>query len=93
MNSLQLVWCVIYVLMNIIGYTVMTTDKRLAKQHRRRVPERRLFTLAALGGGLGSIVAMQRKRHKTKHLSFRIGMPLLLIVNIVTYSYIYTLLK
>jgi len=89
MNSLQIVLCVVYLLMNIISYQVMAADKVRAKKHRQRVPERTLFTLAALGGGLGSMLAMQRKRHKTKHWSFRLGMPLLFLVNVIVYGYLF----
>jgi len=92
MSSLQIVLCVVYLLMNMISYQVMAADKVRAKKHKQRVPERTLFTLAALGGGLGSMLAMQRKRHKTKHLSFRIGMPLLLFVNLMVYGYLFQLI-
>ncbi|WP_245583856.1 DUF1294 domain-containing protein [Paenibacillus terrigena] len=79
----------VYLLMNIISYQVMAADKVRAKKYRQRVPERTLFTLAALGGGLGSMLAMQRKRHKTKHWSFRLGMPLLFLVNVIVYGYLF----
>jgi len=89
MSSLQIVLSAVYLLMNIISYQVMAADKVRAKKHRQRVPERTLFILAALGGGLGSMLAMRSKRHKTKHISFRLGMPFLLIVNIFVYGYLF----
>lgn len=87
MGALQIVLVVIFLVMNVISYVAMSVDKRRAVRRGRRVPERTLFLLAALGGALGSIAAMMRKRHKTKHWSFRLGMPLLLVVNVLVYGY------
>lgn len=88
MSQLQMIWIGIYVVMNMIGYGIMAADKKRATHHLRRVPEKTLFLWAAAGGALGSQIAMRQKRHKTKHMSFVIGMPLLLIVNVVLYGYL-----
>lgn len=79
-----LVW---FVLINIIAYVVMSEDKSKARARRDRVPEKTLFLLAFMGGALGILIAMYRKRHKTRHTSFRIGIPLLLLLNILLYGY------
>jgi len=76
-----------FVVINIIGYVVMSEDKNKARKRQQRVPEKTLFLLAAMGGALGVLTAMYRKRHKTRHLSFRIGIPLLLLLNILLYGY------
>ncbi|MRN57370.1 DUF1294 domain-containing protein [Paenibacillus sp. 19GGS1-52] len=76
-----------FVVINIIGYVVMSEDKNKARKRRERVPERTLFLLATIGGALGVLIAMYRKRHKTRHTSFRIGIPLLLLLNVLLYSY------
>ncbi|RKP44297.1 DUF1294 domain-containing protein [Cohnella endophytica] len=69
--------------MNLIAYGAMAYDKSQARKHGRRVPERTLFILAAIGGSIGAISGMRIKRHKTKHPSFVIGMPVILIVQAV----------
>ncbi|MDU4697055.1 MAG: DUF1294 domain-containing protein [Paenibacillus sp.] len=79
-----LVW---FLFINAVAYLVMSDDKKRARQRRERIPERTLFLLAALGGALGVLVAMNAKRHKTKHFSFRVGIPLLLLFNAVLYGY------
>ncbi|MNI75462.1 hypothetical protein D3C73_1316160 [compost metagenome] len=79
-----LIW---FVLINIIAYVVMSEDKNKARARRERVPEKTLFLLAFMGGALGILIAMYRKRHKTRHTSFRIGIPLLLLLNILLYGY------
>lgn len=84
MIKLVMLW---FVVMNVIGYVVMSEDKNKARKRRDRVPEKTLFLLAAMGGALGVLIAMYRKRHKTRHMSFRIGIPLLLLLNALLYSY------
>lgn len=68
-------------LMDLVLFAFMGADKRRAKHRAWRVPERTLFWLAALGGGLGGVLGMLAFRHKTKHTSFCVGMPLLMLLN------------
>ncbi|HWQ57410.1 MAG TPA: DUF1294 domain-containing protein [Clostridia bacterium] len=68
--------------MSAVLFAVMGADKRRAQTGGRRVRERTLFLLALLGGALGGVAGMRVFRHKTKHASFVIGMPLLLILNL-----------
>lgn len=84
MRPALIVW---FIFINAVAYLVMSEDKQRARLGRDRVPERTLFLLAAIGGALGVWIAMYRKRHKTRHLSFKIGVPLLLIVNVALYTY------
>ena len=44
------------------------------------MPEATLFLLAILGGALGGVLGMQIFRHKTKHMHFVLGFPLLLLL-------------
>ena len=70
-------------LMNILGYLSMWSDKRRAIKGKYRISEKALFIIAILGGSLGSILGMQKFRHKTKHWYFKYGMPFILMVQIV----------
>lgn len=63
---------------NLAGLLSMGIDKQRARKHRWRIPEKTLFLIAALGGSIGSILGMFLFRHKTRHLSFRLGLPLIL---------------
>ena len=67
----------IYLIANLICFTLMFADKRFAKGHMRRIPERTLFLSAFLLGGAGGTAAMFAFRHKTKHANFRNTFPLL----------------
>ena len=66
--------------MSLVLFFVMGRDKALAKTKKRRVPEATLFTLALLGGALGGVLGMQIFRHKTQHMKFVIGFPLIALI-------------
>ncbi len=93
MNELWVIIAGAYMLlMSLVLFIVMGADKRLAIKKRRRVPEKSLFLLAALGGGLGGVAGMAVFRHKTQHTSFKAGMPLLLLLNLAVLAAIAFLL-
>lgn len=75
---------IIYLLIiNFIAFLSMFIDKKKAKYGRWRIPEDTLFLFAFLGGTVGSIIGMQVFRHKTQKTKFKIGMPALLILQIL----------
>lgn len=61
--------------MSMIGFTLMGIDKAKARKHAYRIPEKTLFTVAFLGGGIGSFLGMNVFHHKTKHKKFVILLP------------------
>ncbi len=67
---------------NLAAFLVMGWDKRAAIGRRRRVPERTLLLLAALGGSVGAWLAMRVFRHKTLHNRFRFGVPAILLAQL-----------
>ena len=67
------------VVMNVLGGAVMWSDKRRARLHRWRIPEKVLFGVSLLGGSAGTWAGMYLFRHKTKHWYFVVGMPLILV--------------
>ena len=71
------------ILINIVTFIVFGVDKTKAKNHSWRVPEKTLFLLAIIGGSVGAIIGMHTFRHKTRKWYFAIGMPLILIVQVV----------
>ena len=74
----------IYILIiNVITFFMMWFDKHEAKIGDWRVPERTLFLLVLLGGGIGGIAGMYVFRHKTRKWYFKIGFPAILIMQIV----------
>lgn len=77
---------------NLLGFALMGDDKARAKRKKRRIPERRLFLTAFLGGALGVLLGMNRFRHKTLHASFRVGIPLLLVLNAALVAFLFRML-
>ena len=65
--------------MNVLGVAVMWSDKRRARLHRWRIPEKVLFGVSLLGGSAGTWAGMYLIRHKTKHWYFVVGMPIILV--------------
>ncbi len=75
------------VVMNLIGFALMGIDKYKAKKHAFRIPEATLFTIALIGGSIGSIAGMYFFRHKTRHWYFVYGMPAILVLQIILILY------
>ena len=75
-------------IMHATGFLVMTADKLFAKANAWRVPERTLLGVAAMGGSIGVWLAMYIVRHKTKHMKFVIGVPLILAIQIGSVLYL-----
>lgn len=70
------------ILMNLLGFFSMGWDKRKAKKHLYRTPEKVLLFIAFLGGSFGSYLGMRIFHHKTRHPLFYIGVPVLLFAHI-----------
>lgn len=70
-------------IINVIAFLLFCIDKQRAREHRWRIPEKTLFLAALLGGSPGAILGMHVFHHKTKHASFRIGLPVILILQIL----------
>lgn len=64
---------------NLLALVLCGIDKWKARRDRWRIPEKTLFLSAILGGSVGLLVGMHLFRHKTKHKSFTIGVPLIFI--------------
>ena len=71
------------IIINIIGFSVMYIDKQKAKKGKWRIPEKTIFIITVLGGGIGTISGMYAFRHKTQKLHFTIGLPTITILEII----------
>lgn len=76
------------VIINLIGFISMYIDKRKAKKHKWRISENTLILIAFIGGSVGSLIGMHLFRHKTKHIKFYIGIPLILLLQMLFILYI-----
>ena len=70
-------------LINAAAFVLMLADRVKARNNLWRIPERVLMLSAALGGSIGALLGMKAWRHKTKHNSFRFGIPAILALQIL----------
>ena len=75
------------VVINLVGFYMMWSDKRKAKWGKWRIPEKTIFIITVLGGGIGTISGMYAFRHKTQKLHFTIGLPTITILEIIGVIY------
>ena len=70
---------------SLISVIVCIYDKVISKKNRveLRIPEKTLLILSALGGSVAMYIAMQVTHHKTKHAKFMIGIPVIMVLQVV----------
>ena len=73
---------------NAAAFVMYGIDKAKAKRGAWRISEAALLLIAAVGGSIGAIAGMVIFRHKTKHLKFLIGLPLILIIQLAVWYFI-----
>ncbi|QEK13597.1 DUF1294 domain-containing protein [Crassaminicella thermophila] len=77
----------LYVLIiNIYTFCLTGIDKYKARKEKWRVNEKNFFITALLGGAAGVMMGMVMFRHKTKHKTFYIGIPVIYIINMICVS-------
>ncbi len=76
------------VLINLITYVAYGLDKYKAKAGSWRIPEKTLLLLTAVGGSMGALLGMKVFHHKTMHKKFYIGVPLILVLQLLLIGWI-----
>ncbi len=79
-KTILAIWLVI---INLVSLALFYTDKQRAIKHKWRISEATLFTSAIIGGSIGAIAGMYLFHHKTKHWYFVLGMPVILVIQVV----------
>lgn len=75
-------------IINFIGFLLMFTDKNRAIHKEWRISEKTLIGISIIGGSIGMLFGMHTFRHKTKHVKFTIGVPIILIIQIIAAIYL-----
>ena len=84
MKSSPLIFiCLWLAAVSVITAAVTVADKIKAKKGSRRVPEKTLILLALLGGSVAEYFTMRLIRHKTLHKKFMVGLPLIIILQLI----------
>lgn len=77
-------------LVNLAGFLLFGVDKARARRHAWRIPEAQLFLAALLGGSPGCLLGMYLFRHKTRHPQFVIGIPAILLAELLAAYVVYS---
>lgn len=83
-----LVGCCLTVV-NAVAFIVYGIDKYRARNAKWRIPEATLLMLAVVGGSVGAWLGMKAWHHKTRHMKFRYGVPVILLLQIVVVTLLY----
>lgn len=83
-----LVGCCLTVV-NAVAFIVYGIDKYRARNAKWRIPEATLLMLAVVGGSVGAWLGMKAWHHKTRHMKFRYGVPVILLLQIVVATLLY----
>lgn len=83
-----LVGCCLTVV-NAVAFIVYGIDKCRARNAKWRIPEATLLMLAVVGGSVGAWLGMKAWHHKTRHMKFRYGVPVILLLQIVVATLLY----
>jgi uncharacterized membrane protein YsdA (DUF1294 family) len=83
-NKILLLFALVYLaIISIVAICVTVYDKWAAKKRpQERTRESTLLLLSALGGSAAMLLTMLTVRHKTKHMKFMIGIPLIIALQI-----------
>lgn len=76
------------ILINAAGFLLMLADKRKAIKNKWRIPEKALLAVAVVGGSLGVMGGMYAVRHKTLHLTFSLGVPILFALQVTAFFFL-----
>ncbi len=81
-NPITSILAAYLIIISVISVIVCIYDKAISKTGRvsLRTPEAKLFSLSAMGGALAMFACMLIIRHKTKHLRFMLGIPLIILI-------------
>lgn len=71
------------IFINILALIFTVSDKRRAIKHKRRFSEFTLMLISALGGSVTMLVTMLIIRHKTRHFKFMLGIPLIILIQLI----------
>ena len=90
-SNIYLVMLIYFLIISFYSIMLTCSDKHLAVKGSRRVPEKKLFGAALLGGALAMYITMRTIRHKTLHKRFMTGLPVIIILQ--TAAVIFAVIK
>lgn len=77
---------------SIIAIILTVSDKRRAVKHKYRIRESVLLLFSALGGSVAMFITMLMIHHKTRHVKFMLGIPLIIVAQIALFIVVWRLI-
>lgn len=77
-----------FIIVNVLTYLFMHMDKQRARNDKRRISEASLLSMAFIGGSIGMLVSMYVLHHKTRKIKFKLGVPVILMLQVLLVLYL-----
>lgn len=81
---------IVFAALNFLSFFLYAADKYYARNKKRRIPEKNLLASAFFLGGAGAFLGMYIFRHKTKHLKFKVLVPIFFAVTLISFVLLYS---
>ncbi|MBE0687548.1 MAG: DUF1294 domain-containing protein [Anaerolineaceae bacterium] len=78
-----------YLVINVVTFLAWGFDKFRAQLQQWRVPEKTLYGLIILGGGVGALLGMTVFRHKTRKTQFKVIALISIVVHLFIFFYLF----
>ena len=78
---------------SIIAIILTVSDKRRAVKLKYRIRESVLLLFSALGGSVAMFITMLMIHHKTRHVKFMLGIPLIIVAQIALFIVVWRLIN
>jgi uncharacterized membrane protein YsdA (DUF1294 family) len=88
MQNIFYILAIVTLIMSVVTFILMRSDKNRARMGQTRIPERYLFLSAACFGAIGGTLGMHILRHKTNHWNFRAFFPTMMIIQIAVLGFL-----
>lgn len=82
MQTVQFVLGVYFLIINVLSFAFFGLDKMLAQGKSWRIPEKKLWFLAVIGGSVGALIGMNFFKHKTRKISFQFILALIILLQV-----------
>ena len=89
MPHAYIIFLIYLIIISIVAVAATLADKSAAKRGARRVKERTLLLVSALGGSVAMLVTMKGARHKTKHAKFMVGIPVIILLQVAALFFVW----
>lgn len=86
---MELVFYGYLIVIGVLSAAITIWDKHRARNGGWRIPERTLFLLSLLGGSAPMLLTMLLIRHKTRHRSFMLGLPAMILAQTAVAAALY----